>query len=132
MSIFTVLGLSSSYRAFDYLPAPLEYPCNWFFVFQALRCPRNPNFSFFTTSLRRTTAIRWSGWFSDAMVRCPRNLAIAFRLISRFVTEGCTENGGRLWYLCKQVEAMRGWLVTFILFASGILVQLLFFTYFKM
>jgi len=96
----TLIGLSLST-----IHQPLLSPsCNWFFVFQALRCPRNPNFSFFTPPLRRASVIRAR---DSSMVRYPRNLAIAFRLISRFVTEGCTENGGRLWYLCKQVGAMR-------------------------
>lgn len=59
-------------------------------------------------SLPHSAAPPSSDKASDSpMVRCPRNLAIAFRLISRFVMEGCTENGGRLRYLCKQVGAMR-------------------------
>lgn len=57
------------------------------------------------------------GASGSPMVRCPRNLAIAFRLISRFVTKGCTENGGRLWYLCKHVGAMRGCDFCFICFS---------------
>lgn len=48
------------------------------------------------------------------IVRCPRNLAIAFRLISRFVTKS-TENGRELWNLCKQVGAVRT-VTTFICF----------------
>lgn len=124
MSILIVLGLSSSYiyRAFDYPPTPLESSCNWFFVFQALRCPRNPNFSFFTPSLCRTSV----NPMERAVLRCPRNLAIAFRLISRFVTEGCTENGSRLWYLCKQVGAMRDSFYLLLVFWSG---SVLFSTY---
>ncbi|EFN73197.1 hypothetical protein EAG_05323 [Camponotus floridanus] len=47
MSFVTTLGPSSSYRIFH---QPFELSCNWFFVFQALCCPRNPNFSFFTPS----------------------------------------------------------------------------------
>lgn len=104
-------------RVFDCPPTPLEFSCNWFFVFQALRCSRNPNFSFFTPSYRLIPIIRWSMNVSP-VVQCPRNLTIAFRLIFRFATVD-TENGGRLWNLCKQVEAMRQ-----LLFASDVPIQL--------
>lgn len=101
-------------------------PCNWFFVFRALCRPRNPNFSFFTLSLLRTSVIRTK----QAVLRYPRNLAITFRLISRLVTEGHTQNGNRLWYLCKQVGAMRT-VTVFICFPVFRSDSVLFSTYLK-
>jgi len=58
---------------------PLLSPsCNWFFVFQALRCPRNPNFSFFTPSLRRASVIRWSERFFDGAIPAESRHCVSF------------------------------------------------------
>ncbi|KYN36422.1 hypothetical protein ALC56_09382, partial [Trachymyrmex septentrionalis] len=101
----------------------LSFSCNWFFVFQALRCPRNPNFSFFISSLRRATLVQWSEWFSDdAMPADSRHcVPLDFQVCERY-----TGNGADCGICVNRSELC---VLGQLLFASGILVQLRSFLY---
>jgi len=117
VSLFTTRGLSSSYRIFDYPPNPLEFSCNWFFVFQTLCCSRSPNFSFFTSSHCRIPVIR-SSVSGSPVIRCPRNLTITFCLIFRFAIQKMGADCG----IC--VNRLKLCVLWQLLFASDVSVRL--------